>query len=114
MSLHTSIRHNPTSYTTLILSLAILFGFITCQLTPTQRKTVLKTSSKIATAATKAAPPPYKEIALIIASLLGGGTLVDNRRKDLLIKTLQKSNDLKDKTMESAVKTNNANPARRK
>lgn len=46
-------------------------------------------ASDILSAASTAAPPPYKEILVLISAMLSSGIFVDNRRKDTVIKVLK-------------------------
>jgi hypothetical protein len=92
MSLTKAIQHNQSLFIAAAISI-LCFGTITaCHLTQKQKEAIVTTALPIAEAAATAAPPPWKDIALGIISLLGSGVVVDNRRKDVLIKRLKTEN----------------------
>lgn len=92
MSLSKAIHHNQSLFISAIISILCFGGLIACQLSQPQKEKMKAAALPIATAAATAAPTPWKEIALGIISLITSGTVVDNRRKDLLIKRLKTEN----------------------
>jgi len=92
MSLPTTIRHNQTTAIALALSIAVAFIFSCTLIRKPDLIITDPRTQEVITAAAAAAPPPYKEILLAISALLGSGIFVDNRRKDSVIKVLQKQN----------------------
>lgn len=93
MPLNKAIAHNQSLFIAAIISILCFGGILACQLTQSQKKAIITTAVPIAEAAATAAPTPWKEIALGIISLLSSGVIVDNRRKDVLIKRLKTEND---------------------
>jgi hypothetical protein len=92
MSLTKALQHNQSLFIAAVISILAFGGITACHLTETQKKAIITTSLPIAEAAATAAPSPWKDIALSIISLLGSGVIVDNRRKDILIKRLKTEN----------------------
>lgn len=92
MSLSKAIRHNQSLVTAAIISFLCFGGILACHLSESQKQAIKTTALPLAEAAATAAPTPWKEIALGIISLLGSGVVVDNRRKDVLIKRLKHEN----------------------
>lgn len=91
------IRHNPSTFTAVLIALLVIAGFLGCQLTKPDLQKVQAAAAKIAVTAAPLVPPPYKEILIGISTLLGSGILVDNRRKDSIIKVLKSANANKKK-----------------
>lgn len=97
MNLPKLIRHNPSTFTALLIGLLIVAGFLGCQLARPDLLKVQAVAAEIAATAAPLAPPPYREILIGISTLLSSGILVDNRRKDSIIKILKASNANKKK-----------------
>lgn len=93
MSLPKCITHNEGFFTGLSIALIFLLAVLSCQMTETQKKQVFTTAAETAIAVTTHAPIPWKTIALVIGNLIGTGAVVDNRRKDILIKILKKTSN---------------------
>lgn len=86
------VQHNQMTFSALLICLLITGGFFGCHWSQAEKEAV---QLKIADAAEKAAPlapPPYKELLVLISALLSSGIFVDNRRKDVAIKVLKNSN----------------------
>jgi len=89
MSPATTIRHNQGLFVAAVASIFLFGGMLSCHLTHAAKKQLITTAIPIVEAAATAAPAPWKDIALGIISLLSSGTMIDNRRKDVLIKRLK-------------------------
>lgn len=92
MSLTKAIQHNQSLFIAAAISILSFGGMFACHLTQTQKKQIISTAAITAEAAATKAPLPWSQIGLAIGTLLGGGSVVDNRRKDTLIKRLRKEN----------------------
>lgn len=98
MSFSTAIRHNQSLVIAAIISIISFGGIAACQLTQPQKEAIADTSKGIIDAVVQKTPLPWAQIGLTIGTILGSGAIVDNRRKDVLIKTLQSKNaDLTEK-----------------
>lgn len=93
MSLKSAIQHNQGVFISVAICVIILGGFFACQLTETQRRQTIAAAADTAIAVTTGTPIPWQTIALVIGNLLGTGAVIDNRRKDVLVKILKKVND---------------------
>ncbi len=102
MSLPPFIRHNQTFFAALAISALILGGMLGCQLTESQKRQVISTAADSAIAVAAGKPIPWSQIGLAIGTLLGGGAVVDNRRKDVLIKRLKNESAHKDTLLSPA------------
>lgn len=92
MSLSTAIRHNQSFFVAAIISILAFGGMFACHLTETQKKQIISTAAIAAETTATGQPLPWSRIGLAIGTLLGSGTMVDNRRKDILIKRLKTEN----------------------
>jgi len=101
MTLPPTIRHNQSTFAALLISAILIGGFLGCQLSLAKKQAIAQKAAQIADTVAPVAPPPYKELLLALSALLSSGLLVDNRRKDTVIKVL-KSNH--------AHQTNHPNP----
>jgi hypothetical protein len=86
-------------------------GLFSCQLTQAQKKEIIDTGAIVGQAVVTHNPIPWKTIGLLIGNILGSGAIMDNRRKDILIKVLQKANDANKAMLANLVNGNSANPA---
>ena len=92
MSLTKSIQHNQSLFIAAAISILCFGGMLACHLTPTQKKDIITAAIPVAEAVLEGSPLPWSEIGLAIGTILGSGAIVDNRRKDVLIKRLKKEN----------------------
>jgi hypothetical protein len=92
MSLRSSIDHNQSLYISAVICVLCFGGILACHLTETQKKAIISTTAIAAESVVEGSPLPWSEIGLAIGTLLGGGAVVDNRRKDVLIKRLKTEN----------------------
>lgn len=92
MSVKKAIQHNQSLFISAIITILCFGGMLACHLTPAQEKAILDTTTTVAEIAAPVTPTPWREILLAVVSLLGSGSVVDNRRKDVLIKRLKKEN----------------------
>jgi len=113
MSLNSTFRHNQTTFVSALLALIVAGGIFGCHLLEQPDKTPAQTAGEIAAAASTAAPPPLKEILIVISSLLGSGIFVDNRRKDSVIKVLQKENGINAEIISNNLKLTPPHTARK-
>lgn len=112
MSLSKAIQHNQSLFISAIICTLCFGGLLACQLTRKQTQTILDTTATIAEIAAPVAPPPWREIILAALTLLGSGAVVDNRRKDVLIKRLKKENANIANTLETVLTPANNNTSR--
>jgi hypothetical protein len=84
-------------------------GLFACQLTQAQKKEIIDTGAIIGTAVVTHNPIPWKTIGLLLGNILGSGAIIDNRRKDLLIKVLQKAKDANQAMLTNLVNGNCTN-----
>jgi hypothetical protein len=92
MSLTKAIQHNQSLFIAALIS-TLCFGSITaCHLTHQQKKDIITQAVPIAKALTPGVPIPWDQLALLAITLLGSGSVIDNRRKDVLIKRLKTEN----------------------
>lgn len=92
MTLPKIIRYNPSTFTALLFAIAIASGIFGCHLLQNGLPETLAAAGDIAETIAPLAPPPYKEILLVISGLLSSGIFIDNRRKDSIIKVLKPAN----------------------
>lgn len=92
MSLSKALAHNQSLVISAIITILCFTGILACHLTETQKKDIITTAVLVGEAAATKAPLPWTQIGLAIGTLLGGGSIIDNRRKDLLIKRLKTEN----------------------
>jgi hypothetical protein len=111
MSIKASIRHNQNLFVSAMICFAIMTGLFACQLTQAQKKEIIDTGAIVGTAVVTHNPIPWKTIGLLIGNILGSGAIMDNRRKDLLIKVLQKAKDANEAMLANMVNGNSTNPA---
>jgi hypothetical protein len=111
MSIKASIRHNQNLFLSAIICVAIMTGLFACQLTQAQKKEIIDTGAIVGTAVVTHNPIPWKTIGLLIGNILGSGAIMDNRRKDILIKVLQKANDANKAMLANLVNGSSTNPA---
>jgi len=90
------IRHNQGLFVGFATSAFIVIVLASCALTATQKKTAIESAAATAIAVATKTPIDWKTVGIIIGSLLGTGTAIDNRRKDVVIKLLKKSDAVKD------------------
>jgi hypothetical protein len=109
MDLKAAIRHNPNLFCSILICSAITCGLIACQLTEAQKKEIIETGAAVGTAVVTQSPIPWKTIGLLLGNILGSGAIIDNRRKDLLIKVLHKAKDANDALISNLVNANGTN-----
>jgi len=109
MSLKTAIRHNEGLFVSILICSAIISGLFACQLTETQKKEIIDTGAIVGTAVVTHSPIPWKTVGLLIGNFLGTGAIIDNRRKDILIKVLQKASDANKALLANLVNGNSTN-----
>jgi hypothetical protein len=112
MSLKKAIQHNQSLFISAIITCLCFGGMFACHLTQKQAKAILDTTVAVAEIAAPVTPTPWREILLAAASLLGSGAVVDNRRKDILIKRLKTENANQNNVITNIATTNNNNPSR--
>lgn len=96
MSLAKAIDHNQTLVIAAFISLLCLAALLGCHLSQLQKKAIISTAVPVAEALVEGSPIPWSQIGLLLGTLLGGGAVIDNRRKDVLIQRLKKENAQKD------------------
>jgi hypothetical protein len=109
MQIKAAIRHNQSLFLSILICAAVIAGLFACQLTETQKKEIIDTGAIVGTALVTKAPIPWKTIGLLLGNILGSGAIIDNRRKDLLIKVLQKAKDANDAVIANLVNGNSPN-----
>jgi hypothetical protein len=92
MSLRKAIQHNQSLFISALISILCFGGILACHLTQKQTDAIIDTTTTVAEIAASATPTPWREILLAAVVLLGSGSVIDNRRKDVLIKRLKKEN----------------------
>jgi len=112
MSLSKPIQHNQSLFIAAIITIIGFGGMFACHLTETQKKEIITTTAIAAEAAAGGSPLPWSEIGLAIGTILGSGSVIDNRRKDVLIKRLKQENANISHTLESVLSPPNNNPSR--
>jgi hypothetical protein len=112
MSLSKTIKHNQGLFTSALIALLIPLTIFGCHLTQDQKKQILSTTAIAAEAAAKGSPIPWSQIGLAFGTLFGSGVMIDNRRKDVLIKTLKKENATNHATINTILPTNDRHPPR--
>ena len=95
-SLLPMIRHNQGLFSGFAVAAFIIIVLASCQMTASQKTAAIQGAADTAISVATGTPIDWKTVGMIIGSLLGTGTIIDNRRKDILIKVLQKSNAVKD------------------
>ena len=95
-SLLPMIRHNQGLFTGFATSVFIIIALASCQMSESQKKVAIQGAADTAISVATGTPVDWKTIGMIIGSLLGTGTAIDNRRKDVVIKMLKKSDAVKD------------------
>lgn len=86
------MSHNQGFFTSAFVSLILLLAMLSCHLTPAEKKEVIAQVSEVATAVATSTPIPWDTVGLIVGSLISTGLVIDNRRKDVLIKAKDKAN----------------------
>ena len=109
MQLKTILQHNQSLVAAAVLCLLCFTGFVACRLTPQQRSAALQTAAHVAESAAEGTPWPWSEIGLLIGTILGAGAIVDNRRKDVVIKQEKKYSNAKDHIIANLVNGNSTN-----
>jgi len=112
MSLTKAIQHNQSLFISAIISLLCFGTMLGCHLTQAQKKAIITTTVIAAEAAAGGSPLPWTEIGLAIGTILGSGAVVDNRRKDVLIKRLKTENANIADTLERIASPNNNHTSR--
>jgi hypothetical protein len=112
MSLSKAIQHNQSLFISAIICTLCFGGMLACHLTQKQATAILENTATVAEIVAPVTPTPWREILLAAVSILGSGTLVDNRRKDVLIKRLKKENALQNNVITNIATTKNNNPCR--
>jgi hypothetical protein len=97
-------------FLSILMCSATITGLFACQLTQAQKKEIIDTGAIVASAVVTKTPIPWKTIGLLIGNILGSGAIIDNRRKDLLIKVLQKANDANKAMLANLLNGNSTNP----
>jgi len=110
MSIKAAIQHNQALAAAAVLCLLLGGGLFSCHLTQAQKKEILTTATIVGTAVVEQSPIPWDKIGLLIGTILGAGAIVDNRRKDVVIKQEQKYNDQKTELLAKLVNGNSTNP----
>lgn len=110
MQIRPAIRHNQNLLVSALICVAIMTGLFACQLTQAQKKDIIDTGAIVGTAIVTQNHIPWKTIGLLLGNILGSGAIIDNRRKDLLIKVLQKAKDANDAVIANLVNGNCTNP----
>lgn len=80
------MRHNQGFFTAAFICLVFALALLSCQMTPEQKKATIQTAVHVGEAAIEGTPLPWDKIGLLIGTILGAGAIVDNRRKDVVIK----------------------------
>lgn len=112
MSLTKALNHNQSLIIAALISILSTTGIIACHLTDIQKHAIITTAAETAQSAATGSPLPWSQIGLAIGTILGSGAVVDNRRKDVLIKRLKKENDNHLGIFTTLVKSNGANTSR--
>lgn len=112
MSLPQALRHNQSLVIAAIISILCFGGMFACHLTQAQKKEIISTAAIATEAVVTGTPIPWSQIGLTIGTILGSGAVVDNRRKDTLIKRLQAENANHLGIFTALVKPNSADPPR--
>jgi hypothetical protein len=92
MSLTKAIHHNQSLFIAALISILCFGSMLGCHLTHAQQKDIITQAVPIAKALTPGVPIPWEQIALLVTTLLGSGSVIDNRRKDVLVKRLKTEN----------------------
>jgi hypothetical protein len=92
MSLKTAIQHNQSLFIAAILALLSFGTIIGCHFTQAQKEALKANTTKALKVVEEHAPTPWKEIAVVISTLISSGAVTDNRRKDVRIKSLKAEN----------------------
>jgi hypothetical protein len=92
MSLTKAIQHNQSLFIAALISTLCFGSMLGCHLTHAQKKDIITQAVPIAKALTPGVPIPWEQIALLVTALLGSGSIIDNRRKDVLVKRLKTEN----------------------
>jgi hypothetical protein len=92
MPLTKAIQHNQSLFIAALISILCFATLISCHLTQAQKKEIISQAVPIAEAVASGTPIPWEGIGLAISTILGSGAIVDNRRKDVLIKRLKTEN----------------------
>jgi len=90
------IRHNQGLFSGFAVAAFIIIVLASCQMTETQKTTAIQGAADTAISIATGTPIDWKTVGIVIGSLFGTGTMIDNRRKDILIKMLKKSDAVKD------------------
>ena len=109
MPIKAALQHNQSLVAAAVVCLLCFTGFLACRLTPQQRSVALQTAAHVAESAAEGTPLPWSEIGLLIGTILGAGAIVDNRRKDVVIKQEKKTNVEKAATIAKLVFGDSAN-----
>jgi hypothetical protein len=112
MSLKKAIQHNQSLFIAAIISFLCFGGIAACHLTEPQKKAIIATAVSAAESAAEGSPVPWTRIGLALGTLLGSGAMVDNRRKDVLIKRLKTENANHLKLANTLFAAANNNPSR--
>lgn len=112
MNIKATIRHNQSLFVCAAICLLIIGGLFACHLTEAQQKEIIETGAIVGTAVVTHTPIPWQTIGLLLGSILGSGAIVDNQRKDILIKVLQKANDANQAIITAATHANGNHPAK--
>jgi hypothetical protein len=64
-----------------------------CHFTQAQKEALKANTTKALKVVEEHAPTPWKEIAVVISTLISSGAVTDNRRKDVRIKSLKAENE---------------------
>lgn len=125
MQIPAAIRHNQITFIAIGISILLSGIFTGCQVldsffeptttdTNTPGPSPAEIAAQIAAAAAPHAPPPYKEILLVISGLLTSGIFVDNRRKDTVIKVLKSTNANSHNASDAVTPNDLPNPTRKR
>lgn len=92
MSLSQTFRHNQFTIVSITICLLVFGVFFGCHLTRQQKQAIITAAVPIAEAAATGVPIPWTDIGIALSTIFGSGVFIDNRRKDVLIKSLKKQN----------------------
>lgn len=90
------LRHNQGLFASLLIVCVVLAALYGCNLSDQQRAEALTVLAQTAENVVTHKPVDYSRLLLLLGNILGVGAVIDNRRKDVHIKTL-KSNAPKKK-----------------
>lgn len=93
MCLRSAIQHNQSLAIAAIISIICFGTMLGCHFTQAQKEALKANTTKALKVVEQHAPTPWKEIAIVISTLISSGAVTDNRRKDVRIKSLKAENE---------------------